>query len=49
MIKNIHLNRDMAQLILLQRIELLSPFLKRIRKILGRYFFTNFASKYINT
>ena len=46
MIKNIHLNRDMAQLILLQRIELLSPFLKRIRKILGRYFFTNFASKY---
>ena len=46
MIKNIHLNRDIAQLILLQRIELLSPFLKRIRKILGRYFFTNFASKY---
>ena len=47
MIKNIHLNRDIAQLILLQRIELLSPFLKRVRKILGRYFFTNFASKYL--
>ena len=46
MIKNIHLNRDIAQLILLQRIELLNPFLKRVRKILGRYFFTNFASKY---
>ena len=46
MIKNIHLNRDIAQLILLQRIELLTPFLKRVRKILGRYFFTNFASKY---
>ena len=46
MIKNIHLNRDIAQLILLQRIELLTPFLKRARKILGRYFFTNFVSKY---
>ena len=46
MIKNIHLNRDIAQLILLQRIELLTPFLKRVRKILGRYFFTNFISKY---
>jgi len=46
MIKNIHLNRDIAQLILLQRIELLTPFLKKVRKMLGRYFFTNFASKY---
>ena len=46
MIKNIHLNRDIAQLILLQRIELLTPFLKRVRKILGRYFFTNVISKY---
>ena len=46
MIKNIQLNRDIAQLILLQRIELLTPFLKRVRKILGRYFFTNFVSKY---
>ena len=46
MTKNIHLNRDIAQLILLQRIELLTPFLKRVRKILGRYFFTNFVSKY---
>ena len=46
MMKNIHLNRDIAQLILLQRIELLTPFLKRVRKILGRHFFTNFVSKY---
>ena len=43
---DIFLNRDIAQLILLQRIELSTPFLKRIRKLSGRFFFTNFASKY---
>ncbi len=43
---NIFLNRDIARLILLQRIELSTPFLKKIRKLSGRYFFTNVASKY---
>jgi hypothetical protein len=42
----IYLNRDIARLILLQRIELLGPVQKKIRKLLGRYFFTNFAAKY---
>tara|TARA_B110001450_G_C17494954_1_gene429915 strand:+ start:68 stop:769 length:702 start_codon:yes stop_codon:yes gene_type:complete len=42
----IYLNRDIARLILLQRIELLGPIQKKIRKLLGRYFFTNFAAKY---
>ena len=42
----IYCNREIAKLILLQRIELASPFLKKIRKLLGRYFFSNFASKY---
>ena len=44
--KKIYLNRDIARLIALQRIELLGPILKKIRKLFGRYFFTNFASKY---
>ena len=39
-------NRDIAQLIILQRIELASPFLKRLRKLFGRYIFSNFFSKY---
>ena len=30
-------NREIAQLIILQRIELASPFLKRLRKLFGRY------------
>jgi len=42
----IYLNRDIARLILLQRIELLGPIQKKIRKLFGRYFFTNFAAKY---
>jgi len=40
------LNRKEARLITLQRIELISNFLKNIRKTFGRYFFTNFISKY---
>ena len=40
------LNKKESQLIVLQRIELISNFLKRIRKIFGRYFFSNFVSKY---
>jgi hypothetical protein len=42
----IYLNRDIARLILLQRIELLGPLQKKIRKLFGRFFFTNFAAKY---
>lgn len=39
------LNRVIARLILLQRIELANPRLKKIRKVLGRYIFTNFVSR----
>ncbi len=42
-----HLNKKMARLIVLQRIELLGPFQKRIRKLFGRYLFGNFFSKFI--
>ncbi len=45
--KSFNLDREIARLILLQRIELLSPFQKKIRKLFGRYFFTNFFSKYL--
>lgn len=45
--EKIYCNREIAKLILLQRIELASPFLKKIRKLLGRYFFSNVASKYL--
>ena len=40
------LNRKEARLIILQRIELISDSLKKIRKVFGRYFFSNFISKY---
>ncbi|RPF74296.1 MAG: hypothetical protein CBE49_002480 [Rickettsiales bacterium TMED289] len=40
------LNNEIARLIVLQRIELIGPILKRLRKILGRSIFTNFLSKY---
>jgi len=40
------INRKEARLIVLQRIELISNFLKKIRKLLGRYFFSSFISKY---
>jgi len=40
------LNKKEARLIILQRIELISNFLKRVRKFFGRYFFSNFISKY---
>ena len=42
----LNLNRNMAQLALLQRIELASPLLKKFRKIFGRYLFSKFISKY---
>ena len=40
------INNKEARLIVLQRIELISNFLKKIRKIFGRYLFSNFISKY---
>jgi hypothetical protein len=40
------LNRKEARLIILQRIELINNSLKKIRKILGRYLFSSFISKY---
>ncbi len=44
--ENLKLNRKMAQLVLLQRIELANSFLKRCRKIFGRYLFSKIFSKY---
>ena len=41
-----HLNRKETRLIILQRIELLSDSLKKIRKIFGRYIFSTFISKF---
>jgi len=47
---NLRLNRKMAQLVLLQRIELANPLLLKLRKIFGRYLFSKIFSKYfINT
>ena len=44
------LDRNLAHLAVLQRIELTSPFQKKVRKLLGRYLFSKFFSKYmINT
>lgn len=42
-----NLNKVIARLILLQRIELANPLQKKIRKMFGRYFFTNFVSKFL--
>ena len=41
-----YLDKKEARLIILQRIELLNIFLRRIRKLFGRYLFTNFISKF---
>ena len=45
--QNFNLNRNIAQLAVLQRIELSGTLLKRLRKIFGRYFFSVFLSKYL--
>ena len=45
--QNFILNREIAQLAVLQRIELCEPNLKKLRKLLGRYFFSVFISKYL--
>ena len=44
--QNFKLNREIAHLAVLQRIELCGPNLKRLRKLFGRYFFSVFLSKY---
>tara|TARA_B100001093_G_C26475290_1_gene862446 strand:- start:81 stop:782 length:702 start_codon:yes stop_codon:yes gene_type:complete len=41
-----NLDRDIARLVLLQRTETATTRLKNLRKIFGRYIFTNFISKY---
>ena len=40
------LEKKTARLIVLQRIELIGPFLKRIRKLFGRYLFSSLITKY---
>ena len=41
-----NVNNKEARLIVLQRIELCSNFIKKIRKLFGRYLFANFITKY---
>ena len=41
-----NVNDEEARLIVLQRIELCSNFLKKIRKFFGRYLFSNFITKF---
>ena len=41
-----NLPKKAARLIVLQRIELISPILTRLRKIFGRYLFANLITKY---
>ena len=44
--KSFYLPNKAARLVILQRIELTSSFLKKIRKLFGRNFFTNIITKY---
>ena len=44
--KSFNLPRKAARLIVLQRIELTNLFLTKVRKILGRYIFSSFVTKY---
>ena len=46
MLKNFSIDKNMAKLILFQRVELLNSFQNKIRKIFGRYLFTNFMIEY---
>tara|TARA_B100000795_G_scaffold186510_1_gene141754 strand:+ start:209 stop:913 length:705 start_codon:yes stop_codon:yes gene_type:complete len=45
-LKNFYLPNKAARLVVLQRIELIGSFLKKIRKVFGRNFFTNTITKY---
>tara|TARA_B100001057_G_scaffold89395_1_gene85619 strand:- start:1294 stop:1989 length:696 start_codon:yes stop_codon:yes gene_type:complete len=42
-----NLDREIARLILFQRTEINGPFLKKLRKIFGRYIYTNVISKFL--
>ena len=42
-----NLDRETARLIIFQRIQFLTTFGQKIRKLFGRYIFTNFYSKYL--
>ena len=44
--KSFYLPNKSARLVVLQRIELISSFLKKIRKLFGRNFFTSIITKY---
>ena len=44
--EHFNLPKNGARLIVLQRIELTSPFLKKIRKLFGRYIFSSFITRY---
>ena len=41
-----NVTNDEARLIVLQRIELCSSFIKKVRKLFGRYIFSNFVTKF---
>ena len=45
--EDLKLTRDMAQLIILQRIELANKFLMKVRKLFGRYLFSKIFSKFL--
>ena len=45
--EDLKLTRDMAQLAILQRIELANKFLMRVRKLFGRYLFSKIFSKFL--
>jgi len=45
-LKSFYLPNKAARLVVLQRIELISSFLKKIRKLFGRNFFTSIITKY---
>mgnify|MGYP001164340485 CR=1 FL=1 len=42
----LNLNKAIARLIILQRVELQSFWIRKLRKIFGRYIFTNFFSRF---
>jgi len=46
-VNNFILPSKAARLIVLQRIELLDPYLVKIRKLFGRYIFSSFITKYL--
>ena len=45
--EDLKIKRDMAQLAILQRIELANKFLMKVRKLFGRYLFSKIFSKFL--